>query len=548
MSITYVMGLLGGLALFLYGMQMMSTGLEAATGNRMKTILEKLTANRIVGVLAGALITAIIQSSSATTVMVVGFVNSGMMTLKQAIWIIMGANIGTTITGQLIALDVGDAAPFAAFIGVATIVFLKSRKIKSIGEIVAGLGVLFIGMDMMGNAMQPLADSERFVRILTQFENPLLGIAAGAVFTALIQSSSASVGILQTLAGSGVIGLESAAFVLFGQNIGTCITAFLASAGTSRNAKRTTLIHIMFNVFGTVVFTILCLTTPILGMVEGWTRGNAPAQIANLHTMFNIVTTLMLLPVGTYLGRIATLILRDRHDGKETGGMYVRYLLDMKHINTEKLGASVICMEGIKKELMRMMEMARDNVAEAFDAVTERSREFFVAVEQREEYVDYLNKEISKYITCAVSYETTKTGSQIFYALFSVTGNIERISDHAINIAGYANRITDRGILFSDHANGELAKMRQTCGRLFGLLLEKPADYVAWHEKVACMEQKIDDMTARFRDSMYARMQSGTCSHEGSILFSEMLTDFERIGDHALNIANEMLKMAMIEK
>ena len=548
MSITYVMGLLGGLALFLYGMQMMSTGLEAATGNRMKTILEKLTANRIVGVLAGALITAIIQSSSATTVMVVGFVNSGMMTLKQAIWIIMGANIGTTITGQLIALDVGDAAPFAAFIGVAAIVFLKSRKIKSIGEIVAGLGVLFIGMDMMGNAMQPLADSERFVRILTQFENPLLGIAAGAVFTALIQSSSASVGILQTLAGSGVIGLESAAFVLFGQNIGTCITAFLASAGTSRNAKRTTLIHIMFNVFGTVVFTILCLTTPILGMVEGWTRGNAPAQIANLHTMFNIVTTLMLLPVGTYLGRIATLILRDRHDGKETGGMYVRYLLDMKHINTEKLGASVICMEGIKKELMRMMEMARDNVAEAFDAVTERSREFFVAVEQREEYVDYLNKEISKYITCAVSYETTKTGSQIFYALFSVTGNIERISDHAINIAGYANRITDRGILFSDHANGELAKMRQTCGRLFGLLLEKPADYVAWHEKVACMEQKIDDMTARFRDNMYDRMQSGTCSHEGSILFSEMLTDFERIGDHALNIANEMLKMAMIEK
>ena len=548
MSITYVMGLLGGLALFLYGMQMMSTGLEAAAGNRMKTILEKLTANRIVGVLAGALITAIIQSSSATTVMVVGFVNSGMMTLKQAIWIIMGANIGTTITGQLIALDVGDAAPFAAFIGVAAIVFLKSRKIKSIGEIVAGLGVLFIGMDMMGNAMQPLADSERFVRILTQFENPLLGIAAGAVFTALIQSSSTSVGILQTLAGSGVIGLESAAFVLFGQNIGTCITAFLASAGTSRNAKRTTLIHIMFNVFGTVVFTILCLTTPILGMVEGWTRGNAPAQIANLHTMFNIVTTLMLLPVGTYLGRIATLILRDRHDGKETGGMYVRYLLDMKHINTEKLGASVICMEGIKKELMRMMEMARDNVAEAFDAVTERSREFFVAVEQREEYVDYLNKEISKYITCAVSYETTKTGSQIFYALFSVTGNIERISDHAINIAGYANRITDRGILFSDHANGELAKMRQTCGRLFGLLLEKPADYVAWHEKVACMEQKIDDMTARFRDSMYARMQSGTCSHEGSILFSEMLTDFERIGDHALNIANEMLKMAMIEK
>ena len=240
MSFTYAMGLLGGLALFLYGMQMMSTGLEVAAGNKMKVILEKLTANRFVGVLVGAVITAIIQSSSATTVMVVGFVNSGMMTLNQAIWIIMGANIGTTITGQLIALDVGEIAPLIAFLGVVGIVFIKNEKIKQVGVILAGLGVLFIGMDIMGTSMKPLADSESFISILTKFENPLLGIAAGAIFTALIQSSSASVGILQTLAGSGVISLKSAAFVLFGQNIGTCITAFLASVGTSRNAKRTT--------------------------------------------------------------------------------------------------------------------------------------------------------------------------------------------------------------------------------------------------------------------------------------------------------------------
>lgn len=316
MSFTYVMELLGGLALFLYGMQMMSTGLEDAAGNRMKVILEKLTANRFVGVLVGALITAIIQSSSATTVMVVGFVNSGMMTLNQAIWIIMGANIGTTITGQLIALDVGVFAPLIAFLGVAAILFLKKEKAKYVGQIMAGLGVLFIGMDMMGAAMKPLADSESFVSILTKFESPLLGILAGAVFTALIQSSSASVGILQTLAGSGIIGLKSAAYVLFGQNIGTCITAFLASVGTSRNAKRTTLIHIMFNVFGTVVFTILCQVTPIIMMLEGWTPGNAPAQIANLHTMFNLVTTLLLLPVGTYLGKMAGAILRDKPDRK----------------------------------------------------------------------------------------------------------------------------------------------------------------------------------------------------------------------------------------
>lgn len=548
MSFSYVMGLLGGLALFLYGMQMMSTGLEAAAGNKMKVILEKLTSNRFVGVLVGALTTAIIQSSSATTVMVVGFVNSGMMTLNQAIWIIMGANIGTTITGQLIALDVGEIAPFVAFLGVAAIVFLKNEKAKKVGEIMAGLGILFIGMDMMGTALKPLEDSEKFVSILTQFENPILGIAAGAIFTAMIQSSSASVGILQTLAGSGVISLKSAAFVLFGQNIGTCMTAFLASIGTSRNAKRTTLIHVMFNVFGTVIFTILCLTTPIISMVEGWTPGKAPAQIANLHTMFNIVTTLLLLPVGTWLGKIATAILKDKKGEKEIEGMQVRYLLDIKHINTEKFGSSVVYMEGIKRELKRMMDMAGNNVQEAFEAVLKKDKEKYVVVEQREDYVDFLNKEISKYITLAVSFETTKAGSQIYNSLFSVTSNIERISDHAMNIAGYFNMISDKEITFSENANEELAEMKQVCKTLFETLLEKPANYIRWHEKIACMEQKIDDMTVSFRDNMYARIQSGKCSDEGSILFSEMLTDFERIGDHALNIANEMLNIAIIER
>lgn len=546
MSFTHVMGLLGGLALFLYGMQMMSTGLESAAGNRMKIILQKLTSNRFVGVLAGAIITAIIQSSSATTVMVVGFVNSGMMTLNQAIWIIMGANIGTTITGQLIALDIGEIAPVFAFFGVAAIVFLKNERVKHIGEILAGLGVLFIGMDMMGTSMQPLADSEEFISILSTFENPLLGIAAGTFFTALIQSSSASVGILQTLAGSGVIGLDSAAFVLFGQNIGTCITALLASIGTSKNAKRTTLIHIMFNVFGTVVFTVLCLTTPITGMVENWTPASAPAQIANLHTMFNIVTTLLLLPVGTYLGKFATMILKDKKNGDDAEGMRVKYLLDIKHINPEKLGVSIVCTEGIKKELIRMMDMARNNVEEAFDTVSGGNKNMYAAVEQREEYVDFLNREISKYITAAVSYETTRAGSQIFNSLFSVTSNIERISDHAINIAGYSKMMADKEIVFSDLANGELLEMKQVCMKLFETLMEKPSDYIAWHEIIACMEQRIDDMTVQFRDNMYARIQSRKCSDEGSILFSEMLTDFERIGDHALNIANEMLKMAIV--
>ena len=547
MSANYIMGLLGGLALFLYGMQMMSTGLESAAGNKMKVILEKLTANRFVGVLVGALITAIIQSSSATTVMVVGFVNSGMMTLSQAVWIIMGANIGTTITGQLIALDVGELAPLIAFIGVAAVVFLKNDKIRHIGEIFAGLGILFIGMDMMGTAMKPLAELEGFVSLLTKFENPVLGIFAGTVFTALIQSSSASVGILQALAGSGVIGLKSAAFVLFGQNIGTCITALLASVGTSRNAKRTTIIHIMFNVFGTVVFTILCLVTPMISFMEGLTPGNAPAQIANLHTTFNIVTTLLLLPVGEYLTKLAILILKDKEE-VEDSAFKVQYLLDIKHINAEKLGASLVCMEGIKKETLRMLDMAKVNVHQAFSVFAKRDDKKYSELEAREEYIDYLNKEISKYITSVVSYENTKAGSKIFNCLYSITSNIERIGDHAVNIAEYSNMINEKKIVFSKFAQAELAQMQEVCDQMLEILLNKQEDVIKWHEQMAGMEQKIDDMTEQFRNNMYDRIQMGVCSDEGSILFSEMITDFERIGDHALNISSEMLKIAMVEK
>ena len=546
MSFTYLMGLLGGLALFLYGMQMMSNGLESAAGNKMKTILEKLTANRFVGVLMGALITAIIQSSSATTVMVVGFVNSGMMTLRQAVWIIMGANIGTTITGQLIALDVGALAPLIAFIGVAAMIFVKNEKVKYIGEIFAGLGILFIGMDMMGSAMKPLAESEKFVSILTSFENPILGILAGAVFTAIIQSSSASVGILQALAGSGVIGLSGAAYVLFGQNIGTCITALLASVGTSRNAKRTTIIHIMFNVFGTIVFTTLCLLTPLTVWVENWTPLDAPKQIANLHTMFNIVTTILLLPIGTVLPKIATAILKDKDE--DDGQARTYHLVDIRRINTDKLGASIICMESIKKELMRMLDMAKDNVHNAFDVFAKKDDEKHADITYKEEYVDYLNKEISKYITGAVTHETTRSGSQIFNSLYKICSNIERVSDHAINIADYSGMIAEKKIVFSAQAQKEIVELQKICDKLFMVLLEKGDDVIGWHEKIACMEQKMDDVTALYRNNMFARIQAGICSDEGSILFSEMLTDFERIGDHALNISKEMVNISMNER
>ena len=541
MTFTDIMGLLGGLALFLYGMQMMSTGLEAAAGNKMKEILEKLTSNRLLGVLVGTVITAIIQSSSATTVMVVGFVNSGMMTLRQAVWIIMGANIGTTITGQLIAMDVGAIAPLLAFLGVAVVVFVKNTKAQHIGSILAGLGVLFIGMDMMGASMLPLRESQTFIDTVSSFENPIVGILAGTIFTALIQSSSASVGILQALAASGIVGLGQSAYVLFGQNIGTCITALLASIGTNRNAKRTTIIHIAFNVIGTIIFTALCLTTPLIRFFESWTPGNVPAQIANLHTMFNIVTTLILLPVGGLLVHFAKLFLPDKKGAKDESD--VPHMLYIGPMHMENLGVSAVTQSGTKKEINRMLEMAKDNVHESFDVFSGKNVSLIKSIDSREDYIDFLNKEISKYITKAVAHEKTAKGSQVFNSYFSITSNVERISDHAVNIAGYSKMIAEKKIKFSDTAIAEIESMQKTCDKLLQLLLSTPSDTIAWHGKIAALEQKIDDMTKEYRNSMFDRLQKGTCSDEGSVFFSEMLTDFERIGDHALNIANASVKI-----
>ena len=540
-DVSIVLGLLGGLALFLYGMQMMSSGLEAAAGNRMKRILEKLTANRFLGVLVGAGITAVIQSSSAMTVMVVGFVNSGMMTLRQAVWIIMGANIGTTITGQLIALDIGQLAPLFAFVGVAMVVFFKKPQIHHYGNILAGLGVLFIGMEMMSSSMEPLREWPAFVEMVSTFSNPLVGIAAGTLFTAVIQSSSASVGILQAMAAGGIVGLDSAVYVLFGQNIGTCITAVLASFGTSRNAKRTTIIHLMFNLFGTVLFTIVCMTTPLTDLVASFTPGSPDSQIANMHTLFNIVTTLILLPFGTLLVKVAMRILPDRNEG-EKEGMHLAYLVPGPALTRQEhpIGFSAMYVNQLRQEISRMLGMARQNVDLAFEAVLAVDPRRLEQAEETEEYIDFLNKEICRYISDVIVNETNEKDSAAVSAYYLISGNIERIGDHAMNICEYTQLLKRKNIHFSEDARAELRKMQNVCLEAIDILETEPGvDVDRWLERAASFEQKIDDMTGEFRDSQLDRMRRGTCSDEGGIIFSELLTDFERIGDHVLNIAEQ---------
>lgn len=533
MGIESILSLLGGLSLFLYGMKMMSDGLEVAAGDKMQAILEKLTANRFVGILVGALITAAIQSSSATTVMVIGFVNSGLMKLEKAVWVIMGANIGTTITGQLIALDISAIAPVVAIIGVILVTFFNNEKLQSFGMIFGGLGILFIGMGMMSDSMAPLRDSEAFISIMTNFSNPLLGILAGAIFTAIIQSSSASIGILQALAASGVIPLQSAVYVLFGQNIGTCITSLLASLSANRNAKRATLVHLLFNSIGTVIFVTVCMVLPFTDWIASFTPSNPMAQLANIHTIFNIVTTLLLLPFGSKLAEVTYVLLPLKDNEKEETA-------ELNLIGDMTFGSGLVALTSLKSEVVKMFVLTKKSLLLTYDVFLSGKKLDLEKIEINEKRINRINYEINRFMANVATLGMNELESAKCNVLFKLSVDIERIGDHVENLSEYARMLNLKEIRFDETTKQELDALYKNIEYVQELLLSE--NIFEKDEFLALVEEKEEEMdknTAQFRRNEIKRLQTKASDANTGVVYSEMLTDLERISDYLLNVAQD---------
>ena len=541
-----LLGLCSGMALFLYSVKITSGSLQAIAGEKLKSVLAKLTGNRIMGVLVGAGITALIQSSTATSVMSVGFVNAGLMNLYQALWVIMGANIGTNITAQLIAFDVGAIAPIVALLGTFFCLLTKDKKLRSIGEAVAGLGFIFVAMSLMKESMAPLSEMDIVKEIFSSINNPFIGIIVGIIFVIIIQSSAAGVGVLQAMAmsasGAQLMTLDQAMFIIFGLNIGTCVTAVFASIGGSRNATRAGMLHMMFNVIGTAIFTAAYYALPVADWVRALSPNDVARQFANMHLVFNLASTIILLPFGKFIVKLVKLMVPDKKGGDDSV-QYLKYLNPSMISNNAQVGTEVL-IRALCNEMSRMLEMAGNNVQRSIEAVLENSEKTQQQINDTEEYVDYLNKEISYYISHAMVFDMSEKHALAMSALFKITGNIERMGDHATNIAGYANLLESKGLKLSDKARAEVSQMVKTTSEAYNILLgSKPGSV---HIKMAQMEQKIDDMTEDYREHQLERLKSGICSGDACVIYSEMLTDFERLGDHMLNIAEAAAESNLI--
>lgn len=523
-----VISLFAGLGLFLYGMKVMSDALQKSAGDRMKKLLEILTTNRFLGVIVGAIITAIIQSSSATTVMVVGLVNAGIMNLSQAVGVIMGANIGTTMTAQIIAFKVNDIIPFAIIIGSMLIMFSSKKSYRQTGEFFLGFGILFMGMYMMSDAMKPLKEIPAFTQFMVNLQhNPLLGVLAGMGLTAVIQSSSATIGILQALAMQGLIPIEAALPILFGDNIGTCVTALIASIGTSVTAKRAALLHIIMKIIGTVVFLIIL--RPVTDLVV-LTATEPARQIANAHTFFNLANTFIQLPFATLLITFVTKVVpgEDIHDKFE-----------LKYLDKRILETPSIAVGQIVKEIIRMGDIAISNVQKSVDAIIKSDQKLIEEVNDNEIIINELEKRISEYLQAVSNTAIGEDQLKMVGSLFNAIHDVERMGDHAQNLGEIAQYKIDNKVLFSGHAIEELKEVYVNVDNglhnAFKALSTEDNKYV---EEVDRYEQKVDELRDVFKDRHIKRLNKNECNINAGVLFLDALTNLERISDHSVNIAD----------
>lgn len=529
MKLSYLLELAGGLGLFLYGMKMMSDGLERVAGDRLKQLLEFLTRNRFIGMLVGALFTMIIQSSSATTVMVVGFVNAGLMNLLQAAPVIMGANIGTTITAQIIAFNVTQYAPVILILGIV-LSMMKKKRVKTFSEVVVGFGVLFIGMGIMSSALKPLAEVEGFRNLMIQFSNPLLAILAGALITAIIQSSSASVGILQALAGQHLIGLQGATYILMGQNIGTCVTALLASINTNKTARRAAIIHLLFNMLGAVIFSVVIQFIPLVEWFEKLWPDNPMQQIAAVHICFNILGVTVFLPLTKVLVRLATFLV----PGKDP----VREPLQLSYIDKRILSTPHIALTQCIKEIDRMGRVAVDNLTLAVDCLVRHDDSKLQEIADNEKVVNYLEHEITTYLVALNQTELPEADSEMVGRFFHVVNDIERVGDHATNVSEYVETMTEEKITLSEESTQEV---REMYGKVKDLL-EMALQAFRTRDKtllsgVYPLEQEIDEMEKVLRDRHIDRLTNNRCNLRSGMIFTDLASNLERVADHATNIA-----------
>lgn len=551
MSVYDVLNLLGGIALFLFGMHTLSAGLEKLAGGKLEHWLEKATSRPIKGVVLGAIITAVIQSSAATTVMIIGFVNSGLMKLSQAIGVIMGANIGTTATSWLLSLQSISGSesfsilnllkpttftPVLAVIGVILIMFTKSDRKKTIGMILAGFAVLMFGMNSMSAATASLEQNETFCNILMMFSNPILGVIAGAVLTAVLQSSSASIGILQSIAiSTGKVTYSIALPLLLGQNIGSCVTALISSVGANKPAKRVAVVHLYFNVIGTVLFlSVFYLINAFINLPFMEESLNA-VGIAVIHTGFNVLTTALFLPFTKQLEKLACLTVRDKPGEKKPDAP----MLDERLLKTPS-----VAIEQCRNVSIRMAELTLETLKTSLDIVMEYDQKKCTEVIENENSIDIFEDKIGSYILKISSKDLSETDSKIVSMMLHTIGDLERISDHAVNIVEAAEEMHKKKIMFSDHAVKELKVMIKAVNEILDMSIRSfmTAD-VSLAKCVEPLEDVIDQLRNELKSRHIERLRSGKCTIELGFILQDLLTNFERVSDHCSNIAVYLIQI-----